>query len=88
MVNAEMLREKIRMSGYTIQELSQKVGIDTSTFYRKIKAGEEGFSVGEARKISEILNLNREEVENIFFASHVAQMRCYKYIGVKTNEAC
>lgn len=65
MVNIEALKNKIAEKNYTYQEIAEKTGIDRSTFYRKLKTGD-NFLIGEVNKIVEILNLSIEEATSIF----------------------
>ena len=36
MVNVKKLREKMREKGWNVEKLSKAIGIDKSTFYRKL----------------------------------------------------
>nr|DAL69332.1 MAG TPA: Regulatory protein [Caudoviricetes sp.] len=68
MVNVSKLKGKIVESGYSIAELSYKIGIDKATFYRKLNSNGENFSVREANAIVKELKMNGEEAVSIFFA--------------------
>ena len=68
MVNVSKLKGKIVESGYSIDELSYKIGIDKATFYRKLNSNGENFSVREANAIVKELKMNGEEAVSIFFA--------------------
>ncbi len=52
----------------TQEAVARLVGIDRSTFYRKMKFNGLSFSIEEAQQISNILNLSREEMMDIFLA--------------------
>lgn len=67
MIRANELKEKITNNGYSVPAFSKLLGIDTSTFYRKIKAGGETFSIGETKKMANLLNLSYQEINTIFF---------------------
>ena len=71
MVNADMLRGKIAEKRTTVSELAEKMGIDKATLYRRLANGD-SFSIGEARKVAEILGLSNEEAIAIFFNNIVA----------------
>jgi predicted transcriptional regulator len=71
-VDVELLREKITEKKLTIEKLSNLIGIDASTFYRKIKANGETFTVKEMFAIIEILDISKKEAEKIFFAQTLA----------------
>ena len=60
------LRGKIVENGLKMETLADKIGVDKSTLYRKLKEGEK-FTIGDARKIKEALNLTNEEASEIFF---------------------
>ncbi len=51
--------------------LAKQMGISRSTINRKLKTGED-FSIGEAKKMKEILGLSMQEAADIFFDSTVA----------------
>lgn len=51
----------------TQEALADMIGIDRSTFYRKMK-NDGNFLLKEAKDIKEALNLTNEEAVDIFFA--------------------
>ena len=65
MLDVSRLKCKIIESNTNVEELSQKIGIDHSTFYRKLKNN--SFSIEEADKIAVALSLTNEEATAIFF---------------------
>lgn len=58
--------------GYTYSTLATSIGINKSTFYRKLNEDGERFSVKEIKAIAEKLSLTKEDVFNIFFKIVVA----------------
>lgn len=65
-MNVLKLRGKMVEKGYSVESLATKLGIDKSTLYRKLDdCGK--FTVGEAQKIKESLDLTIEEATVIFF---------------------
>lgn len=64
--NMDILRGKMVEKRVSCEEMARKVGIDTSTFYRKMKLGGMTFTVGQMHKITEVLNLTHEEATSIF----------------------
>ncbi len=56
----------------SIEDLATKIGVDKSTIYRKIASNGDNFTVGEAKRIAEILDLSAEDSAQIFFAQNVA----------------
>lgn len=68
MANIKMLEDKMKEKNISIAEMSRQLNIDESTWYRKRK-NSQSFSIGEAEKICQILELSSEETTSIFFAS-------------------
>ena len=71
-MNASKLRGKIAESGMTIGEFCEKAGFKRSTFDRKIH-GKSDFTLCEARRIINVLQLTDDETRNIFFAKMVTE---------------
>lgn len=74
MVDVNKLKGVIVEKGKNQQEVARQIGIDRSTFYRKMKNGGD-FSIEEARKIAEAIPLTNVEAISIFFGSKVAKVR-------------
>lgn len=72
MVNVNKLRGKIVECGLNVEKLAELIGIDKSTFYRKLMNDGETFTIGEADAIARELGLTGEEVNAIFFSQFVA----------------
>ena len=66
-MNVDKLRDKISSSRKTIEALAVYLGINMSTFYRKIN-GESDFTRNEIQLVKQKLGLSSSEVEAIFFA--------------------
>lgn len=64
--NLNLLRGKMAEQNISKEELAKKIGIDSSTFYRKMKNNGNSFTVGQMHKIVEILKLTHEEAAAIF----------------------
>lgn len=64
--NMDMLRERMNELNINNEDMAKKIGIDASTFYRKIKTGGINFTVGQVHSIVEVLNLTKEEALSIF----------------------
>ena len=64
-VDVAKLRGKIVEKGFTVETLATAIGIDRSTLYRKLDTIEK-FTIGEARKIKEVLGLTNAEATQIF----------------------
>lgn len=69
MVNTKRLKAKLKEHGMTQEEAAKALGIDPSTFNRKIN-NENGdvITVREAEKISVLLLIPKSELSDIFFA--------------------
>jgi plasmid maintenance system antidote protein VapI len=55
----------------TVSDIAAAMGVDKATIYRRI-AAPESFTIGEALRITEILDLPHSESTAIFFAEEVA----------------
>ncbi|WP_426621083.1 helix-turn-helix domain-containing protein [Bacillus licheniformis] len=75
MVNVNKLRGKIVENGMTIGELAKKIGVDRSTFYRKLNSNGETFSIKEANLICTVLGLTSKEATVFFLISMSHEMR-------------
>ena len=67
-VNMRLLNQKIDESGMTRDAVAKELGIDYSTFYRKMKEDGVSFSIGQAHKLSELLNLCQSDSSLIFLS--------------------
>ena len=72
MININKLKKEITKKNLSIEELSEKIGIDKSTFYRRLESNWKKFTIEEVIKISKVLNLDRKKVDDIFFNITVA----------------
>lgn len=63
---SDILRGKMAERRIGQEDVARKIGINYSTFYRKMRSGVHSFTVGEMHKIIEILNLTDEEAGSIF----------------------
>lgn len=75
MVNVNKLKAKMVELGTNVDELSEKIGMDRATFYRRLSADGQTFLIKEADAISKELGMTREEVNEIFF-SQFGRMIC------------
>ena len=60
------LRGKMVEKGMSVETLAAIMDIDRATLYRKFADGDK-FTVGEALKINEALDLTNEDAYDIFF---------------------
>lgn len=66
-MNSNRLKAKMREKDVSVPELSELLGIDVSTFYRKISSSTNMFSVEQARMIAIKLKMDDREIQDIFF---------------------
>ena len=71
-MNINKLKGRIVEQGFSMARFAQRVSIDRATFYRKMAANGEGFTVREVVEIAKALQLNRDELNAIFFGMEVA----------------
>ena len=64
--NMDKLRGKMAEKKIGKEELAAKIGVDASTFYRKMKDDGVKFTIGQMHKIVEVLDLSREDAATIF----------------------
>lgn len=69
-MNVNKLKGKIIEKGLNVESLGELIGIDRSSMYRKLSSGR--FTIAEAKKIKNVLDLTNEEACDIFFAQEVA----------------
>lgn len=67
MVNICKLKGIIAEKGFSQKSLAEMLGISTPTMYSKMKKGV--FGSDEITAMARILQLNKDEVINIFFAN-------------------
>lgn len=72
MVNINKLRAKMVELGTNVEELSEKIGMDRATFYRRLAVGGQTFLVKEVDAIVKELNMTKDEANEIFFSQFVA----------------
>ncbi len=66
-MQTQLLKGKIVENGSTIESIAVDIGINRSTFYRKMKNKGNTFTVEEMNKIVSVLHLNEKEATEIFF---------------------
>ena len=64
--NMAKLKGKIAECGMTQEEVAERLGADSSTFSRKMKADGLSFTVEQMHKLVEILNMTPQEAIQIF----------------------
>lgn len=71
-VNVEKLKLVIVEKNTTQESVADSLGIDRSTFYRKMKSSGKTFSVEEVQKMVDTIPLTSNEAVQIFFGNQVA----------------
>lgn len=68
-MNKDMLKGQIRSLGMTQGDVAEKIGVSLSRFNAKINETDGAeFSLGEVQALKGLLNLNSEQVDQIFFS--------------------
>lgn len=67
MTDSMLLKERINLSGYKLGYIAEQLGISRYSLYQKVGNKRE-FSISEMLKLCEILNIEKEERDEIFFA--------------------
>ncbi len=62
------LKGQIRAKGFTQKSFSEALGISPASLSRKL-AGTHDFTVGEIRRMKELLELDTDEAVTLFFES-------------------
>lgn len=65
MVNKNKLKAKIFENGTTSKKIAEKLGIDISTYYRKLNKSK--ITVREAQVIAKELSFDTSDILSIFF---------------------
>jgi len=65
--NTELLKKKISENKMTFQEVSDNLGIDRATFYRRLQNNK--LRICDMQKLTDMLKMSGEEATSIFLAS-------------------
>lgn len=66
MANVQLLSSIIKQKGKTNDAVASAIGMNRSTFYRKIKKNGEPFTVEEVRRLANFIPLSKAELRDIF----------------------
>ena len=69
-VNVELLKRSIAASGKTKEAVAREMGIDYSTFSRKMNSQGLTFSVGQMHKIVDVLGISGQTASEIFLSNN------------------
>ena len=70
MTNSELLQERIQISGLKKSEIMKQTGIKAYATLRSKVENRSEFTASEIQRLCEILNINYEDREAIFFANN------------------
>ncbi|HBJ2602759.1 TPA: helix-turn-helix transcriptional regulator [Clostridium botulinum] len=79
-MNHELLTLKRKKTGYTQQQMAVLLGYKDKSSYCLIENGKAPISLENAKKIKQILQLNDNDFNQIFFADEVEETQTYKVI--------
>ena len=72
-MNSALLKGEIRAKSMTQEDVASEIGISLSRFNAKLNnTGGAEFSLGEVRALKELLSLDAEQVDVIFFDGTVS----------------
>lgn len=74
-IDVAELKRMVVMKNTTLDAVADVLKIDRSTLYRKLRGDARGITVREAQMISAYLDLSVDEMLNIFWKRHGADMR-------------
>lgn len=66
-MNYILLDNEISKANLSYKEVARSLGMDYTTFYRKMKRKTSSFSVENAKKLKDLLNLSTKRSLEIFF---------------------
>ena len=84
LVNVDRIRSILTEKGISVSDISEKIGINRSTFYRKLNRKGADFTIKEVDAISKELNLTWDEVVSIFFSASLS--RKWEFKGRQRKE--
>ena len=68
-MNKDLLKGQIRSLGFTQGDIAEKIGVSLSRFNAKINETDGAeFSLGEVQALKDVLQLDSEKVNQIFFS--------------------
>jgi hypothetical protein len=73
MTDTNLLRAKINLSGYKLKWIAERCGITYAGLLKKIN-NETEFKASEMYVLKDLLNIDSDEFESIFFAKNVDKM--------------
>lgn len=71
-VDLNRLKGKFVAKGLSLADVAQAIDISMATMYRRMAAGGDEFTVGQAQRMAKLLDMTAGEINEIFFAQKVA----------------
>lgn len=65
-IDEKKLKEVMKQKNMTQYQLADAIGVDNSTFIRKMKRGGESFTVGQLHKMADVLCMDKVQAADIF----------------------
>ena len=78
-VNINALRKSITEKGMTQESVAKAIGVDASTFTRKMKSEGLSFSIGQMHKIVAVLSISKEQATDIFLSENSQKCENLRY---------
>ena len=72
MVNVTLLHAAMRDRQVSVDQAAEALGMDRSTFYRRINRTGAKFTVEDVSKLSALLKLSAQALQQIFFSEQLA----------------
>lgn len=69
MTNTERLKNALKERHITIEQASKRLGVNPSTFYRKMSRDCDTFTVSEVGELAMLMNLDSKAMQDIFFTA-------------------
>lgn len=69
-VDVSKLRGKMAEKGMNQEAVAKAIGIDTSTFGRKMKCSGLAFTIGQIHRMVDVLEITPDEASKIFLAQN------------------
>lgn len=69
-INVDLLKDKLSKRGITVKGLCVHLGIDESTYYRKLSDGGNSFTIEQIQKIVDFAKLSNSDARLIFLQAN------------------
>lgn len=72
MVNVARLQDALKAHSISYEDAAKAIGVDRATFYRRLSKNGTKFTVEEVAKLSALLELSSQTMQDIFFDRELA----------------